>query len=64
MQLEILSSDNEEEFSKKLLHLVEKYNMNLSVKVTDLRKLAYQGRDRKRLCIVVDGPTLVYVMKE
>lgn len=64
MQLEILSSETEEEFRDKLLDLVKKYRVNLSVKVKDLRKLARANTHKQKLCIVVDGPTLVWVMKE
>jgi len=64
MQLEILSSENEEEFREKFLDLVGKYQVNLAVKVKDLRKLERDKRDKKRVCIVVDGPTLVFIMKE
>jgi len=38
--------------------------VNLAVKVKDLRKLERDKRDKKRVCIVVDGPTLVFIMKE
>jgi phospholipid-transporting ATPase len=37
MQLEILSSENEEEFRDKLLDLIKKYQVNLAVKIKDLR---------------------------
>ena len=37
MQLEILSSENEEEFRDKLLDLIKKYQVNLEVKIKDLR---------------------------
>jgi hypothetical protein len=63
MQLEILSSNNEEEFRESLQELIKKYNIDLGVKVTDLSKLREQ-HGTKRLCIVVDGPTLTYVMKD
>jgi magnesium-transporting ATPase (P-type) len=63
MTLEILSSESEQELRAVLLDLIKKYNVNLAVKVTDLNYIrAQQGA--KRMCIVVDGPTLTYIMKD
>ena len=64
MSLEILTSSSEKEFRDKLLILQRKLNLNLGVKVKDLDQVRNMQKGKPRLSIVIDGPTLVYAMKD
>ena len=64
MQIEILSCETEEEFRDKLFQMINKFGVNPEVKVKNLRKHARENRIKTRLCIVVDGPTLAWIMKD
>lgn len=64
MSLEILTSSSEKEFRDKLLILGKKLNLNLGVKIKDLDQVRQMQKGKPRLSIVIDGPTLVYAMKD
>ena len=64
MSLEILTSSSEKEFRDKLLILQRKLNINLGVKVKNLDQVRDMQKGKPRLSIVIDGPTLVYAMKD
>ena len=64
MSLEILTSSCEKEFRDKLLILGKKLNLNLGVKIKDLDQVRQMQKGKPRLSIVIDGPTLVYAMKD
>ena len=64
MSLEILTSSSEKEFRDKLLILQRKLNLNLGVKVKNLDQVRDMQKGKPRLSIVIDGPTLVYAMKD
>jgi len=64
MDLEILSSNSDEEFRDKLLNLCKKFNITLGKKVKSLEKVRDLQKGRPRLSIVIDGPTLVYAFKD
>lgn len=64
MSLEILTSSSEKEFRDKLLILQRKLNLNLGVKVKNLDQVREMQKGKPRLSIVIDGPTLVYAMKD
>ena len=64
MSLEILTSSSEKEFRDKVLILQRKLNLNLGVKVKNLDQVRDMQKGKPRLSIVIDGPTLVYAMKD
>lgn len=64
MDLEILTSSSSEEFKDKLLQLCKKYQVNLGRKVTSLEKVRMLQQGKPRLSVVIDGPTLVYALKD
>ena len=64
MSLEILTSSSEKEFRDRLLALVKKLNLNLGQKINNLDKVREMQKGKPRLSIVIDGPTLVYAMKD
>jgi len=64
MSLEILTSSSEKEFRDRLLALVKKLNLNLGHKIKNLDQVREMQKGKPRLSIVIDGPTLVYAMKD
>lgn len=64
MSLEILTSSSEKEFRDRLLLLVKKLNLNMGIKVKNLDQVRAMQKGTPRLSIVIDGPTLVYAMKD
>lgn len=64
MDLEILTADNYEEFREKLLALCKKYGVNLGKKAKSLDFVREQQKGKPRLSIVIDGPTLVWALKD
>lgn len=64
MSLEILSSDTKEEFRDKLLECIRKWQISLGAPVKDLDKLREKIKDKPRISIVIDGPTLTYAMED
>ena len=64
MSLEILTSSSEKEFRDRLLALVKKLNLNMGVKVKNLDEVREMQKGKPRLSLVIDGPTLVYAMKD
>lgn len=64
MDLEILTSSNAEEFRDKLLSLCKKYSVNYGKKVKTLDQVRELQKGKPRLSIVIDGPTLVWALKD
>jgi len=64
MSLEILTSSSEKEFRDRLLALVKKLNLNLGHKIKNLDQVREMQKGKPRLSIVIDGPTLVFAMKD
>lgn len=66
MTLINLSSENEEKFRETIHEVLITYNIvvgqNDGAKTT--KKKHSQGTFKNRLCIVIDGSTLVWVMKD
>jgi len=64
MSLEILSSSTEKEYREKILSLSKKLNITLGIRILSLDLVREMQKGRPRLSIIIDGPTLVYAMKD
>lgn len=62
----ILTSKTGAEFEAKLLEQIKKRKVDLSKNYADLTEAYIQSGDcvSKRLCIIIDGPTLTFAFSE
>lgn len=66
MTLINLSSESEEKFGETLIEVLKTYDINVEATAAQKearKKQQEEASFKKRICIVIDGSTLVYVMK-
>jgi len=64
MDLIDLSSPSEDEFKTKLLQNIKKFNVDLGRRYNSLAEVSKLTQGRKRISIVIDGPTLLWALAD